>query len=156
MNAIKFALFICCNVLLSVAHAALPIKNTTSFESPNMIAFFQSYDDDNAWHFNTGNETIEKSGYTTLIDAFWINYPYCWTGSPVPICQQMGINNAPGPGLSNSLFQDFWQNYHGQAAPNAAGPIYNGYWTSFHASGPKLISQLRQQIDATGTKVSYR
>lgn len=126
----------------------------------NVIGFFQTYDNPGTptWYFNNGEE-IQNSGYTILIDAFWVNYPYCWgdgsgqpgQGSPIPECK--GIKNAPGSGTSNSVDTDFWNNYAGGPAPSAAGTAYNTYWTSLHASGPQTASRLRAKINASGKKI---
>ena len=150
-------LFIGTAALLSVLTLNI---TAASVETPkNVIGFFQSYDAPNAWYFNTPSTSIEKSGYTMLIDAFWVNYPYCWgdgsgeqgKGSPVPICK--GISDQPGPGLSHSIFHGFWDSYQGGAAPSAAGDAYNSYWTSLHTTGPQLISNLRGEINAKAPNV---
>ncbi|MCH9756229.1 MAG: glycoside hydrolase family 18 protein [Gammaproteobacteria bacterium] len=121
----------------------------------NVIGFFQSYDSEETWLFNGENESLASSGYTILVDAFWTNYPFCWgdgrgtpgLGSPIPSC--LGVINAPGPGTSYSLYDAFWLDYQGAAAPRDAGEAYNNYWTSFHTSGPGVISKLRTNIEKT-------
>ena len=85
-----------------------------------------------------------------LIDAFWINYPYCWNGSPVTVCRTYNITNAPGPGVKYILDDNFWDDYQGESAPSG-GSDYENYWTSFHNPGPKVIADLRQQIEDAGT-----
>lgn len=127
----------------------------------HVIGFFQTYDSASpaTWAFDAPGSSISDSGYTTLIDAFWVNYPYCWgdgsglpgKGSPIPVCR--GIANAPGPGLSSSVDTDFWNNYQGQAAPDQPGDAYNHYWTSLHTSGPQTVSHLRTVINASGKPV---
>lgn len=133
---------------------------TTASTTPkNVIGFFQTYDAANGWYFNTPNTPINKSGYTMLIDAFWINYPFCWgdgsgqpgQGSPIPICKN--IKNAPGPGLTASIDSGFWQHYNGEPAPSTPGDTYNTYWTSLHTSGPQLMTHLHQQINNNGNKI---
>jgi chitinase len=132
---------------------------TTTTPPKNIIGFFQSYDDPNAWYFSGTNENLKSSGYTVLVDAFWVNYPYCWgdgsgmpgQGSPIPECK--GIRNAPGPGLTNSIDRDFWNNYTGMPAPSIPGDAYNKYWTSLHTTGPQLISHLRNKINAENPNV---
>lgn len=129
--------------------------------NPNVIGFFQSYDNPapQVWYFNTPGENISDSGYTILIDAFWVNYPFCWgdgsgqpgRGSPIPVCK--GIANAPGPGLSNAIYDKFWTNYQGGPAPSVPGEDYNNYWTSLHTSGPQTISNLRNQINSNSTNI---
>lgn len=123
--------------------------------APNVIGFFQSYDDPNVWYFNGNAEDLKNSGYTVLIDAFWVNYPYCWDNgsihSPIPECA--GIKNKPGPGTSNGIDQIFWQNYQGGQAPSAQGESYNRYWTSLHTTGPQTISNIRNKINASGQKI---
>ena len=136
------------------------VAETAPISSPKVIGFFQTFDNEcpPVWYFNNG-ESLKDSGYTVLIDAFWVNYPFCWgdgsgqpgKGSPIPSCK--GIKNAPGPGLSNRIDQDFWTDYAGQAAPFMQGEAYNNYWTSLHSSGPQTVSKLREQIAADGNKV---
>ncbi|MDF1654892.1 MAG: glycosyl hydrolase family 18 protein [Coxiellaceae bacterium] len=132
----------------------------STVEAPkNVVGFFQSYDAPNAWYFNTPTTQLSQSGYTMLIDAFWVNYPYCWgdgsgqpgKGSPIPECH--GVKDAPGPGLTNSIDTAFWDNYQGGAAPSQAGDAYNTYWTSLHTTGPQLISHLRGEINTKAPNV---
>ncbi len=129
------------------------ITYSDSGPSRNTIGFFQSYDNASPelWYFNGQNESLSNSGYTILIDAFWVNYPFCWNGSPVPTCQ--GIVDKPGPGTSNTLDADFWTNYSGAPSPTVAGPAYNKFWTSLHTSGPQTMSRLRTTINKDGKKI---
>jgi len=126
----------------------------------NVIGFFQTFDNrsPSVWAFD-GDQSIAKSGYNILIDAFWVNYPYCWgdgsnipgRGSPIPECKN--ISNEPGPGLSNTIDKSFWDNFAGGFAPDQPGPAYNQYWTSLHTTGPNTISKLRTQINSTKANV---
>ncbi|MCL9782112.1 cellulose binding domain-containing protein [Vibrio sp. S4M6] len=141
---------------LLITSATLPVMAQTLEAPKNVIGFFQSYDSSNTWTFNGTGENLADSGYTTLVDAFWVNYPYCWgdgsgtpgAGSPIPSC--LGIVNAPGPGESNTIDSDFWDSYSGESAPDTAGEEYNNYWTSLHTTGPGTISKLREKIDKIG------
>ncbi len=134
---------------------------TTINKPTSVIGFFQSYDSPDTWLFNGkdksgGEASLGASGYTTLIDAFWVNYPFCWgdgsgiagRGSPIPECK--GIKNAPGPAQNCSVDQSWWSNFASNPsgyAPGTPGEIYNTYWTSLHASAPHVIYQLRQLIE---------
>ncbi|MDF1797114.1 MAG: hypothetical protein P1U63_11320 [Coxiellaceae bacterium] len=148
-----------CYASLSLFALNLPASSIAATKSPNIIGFFQSYDDTftpagtNEWYFNTQDTPLSSSGYTVLIDAFWVNYPYCWgngscipgQGNPIKAC--CGISNAPGPGNSYEIDKNFWGgNYTGVQAPAQPGTTYTNYWTSLHTTGPQTMFKLKNEI----------
>src|SRR3990167_7728935 len=148
-------LMILSTTLFFALSPSIQAASKTTHLTPNIIGFFQTYDNvsPEVWYFANGGENISDSGYTILIDAFWVNYPYCWgdgsgqpgKGSPIPEC--LGVKDAPGPGTANGVDAAFWTNYQGQAAPDQPGTDYNTYWTSLHTSGPQTVTHLRNTIN---------
>ena len=168
-NSVSANLKLCAITAALVSTFAMPaFAQTQSSTTPNVIGFFQSSDGDGnlerVWNFNGltkdgKKEDLNSSGYTVLIDAFWVNYPYCWSNNPFKD-QCKDLSNRPGLASDKGLDDAFWKDFASGAqttAPNGDPETKNvhyiNYWTSLHTSGPGLMSELRTKINSNGKKI---
>ena len=132
----------------SYAESTIPTPN-------DVIGFYQTKASEYAF-----SKDLAESGYTTLIDAFWVNYPWCWKAgtqhSKVPECVDLynkGIWDVPAPVTKPTTWDKaFWNsNWEASGIPTNPGSEYNNYFWSLHNNGLKSVISLRKQIYDIGT-----